>query len=68
MNRDPRREVAPPLDVTKALLDSGYVNIASTLALNSFFMIVLIFSEPDAESAGTRIAGVPTPGKPYQWD
>ncbi|XP_055308976.1 NADH dehydrogenase [ubiquinone] 1 alpha subcomplex subunit 7-like [Sitodiplosis mosellana] len=46
-SRDPRREVAPPIDLTQNLLGSGESGVAET---------------------GTRIAGVPTPGKTYQWD
>ncbi|XP_031638646.1 NADH dehydrogenase [ubiquinone] 1 alpha subcomplex subunit 7-like [Contarinia nasturtii] len=49
VNRDPRREVTPPIDLTKnLLLGSGESEVA--------------------EVKGTRMQGLPTPGKPYQWD
>lgn len=42
MNRDGRREVAPPIDLTKNLLASGYVLlILDFIALNSTVCVVV---------------------------
>lgn len=78
MNRDPRREVAPPIDLTQNMLssgsESGYVLFVRWKSFHYFpnvvteCMILFCYSESGVAQTGTKISGVPTPGKFYQWD